>query len=87
MYNKTRNNGPKKSSNFSGRKPRNFNAGSHSKGRSFGNSQYEYVDADRLFEIRESMKKYGAINFIQTLQFRDIKKKYGLISFDSYNFN
>jgi len=57
-----------------------------SEGKSFGNNRYEYKDADRLTKIRESMKKYGVINFLQTIQFRDIKKKYGLINFNSYEF-
>jgi hypothetical protein len=57
-----------------------------SDGKSFGKSKYEYRDADTLEKIRNSMKEYEAINFMQVLQFRSIKKKYGLMSFDSYTF-
>lgn len=48
---------------------------------------YEYRDAKSLINIRETMKTYGTINFIQHLQFRKLKKKYGLVSFNnSYSF-
>jgi len=57
-----------------------------SDGKYFGKNKYEYKDANKLTKIRDSMKEYGVINLIQTIQFRNIKKKYGLISFDSYVF-
>lgn len=57
-----------------------------SEGKSFGRKRYEYKDADKLLGIRETMQEYGAINFIQTIQFRNLKKKYGLISYNSYEF-
>jgi hypothetical protein len=57
-----------------------------SEGKSFGDDRYEYKDAKILMKIRKDMKKYGSINFIQSMQFRALVKKYGLIRFDSYSF-
>ncbi|MEK6913931.1 MAG: hypothetical protein AABW47_04665 [Nanoarchaeota archaeon] len=57
-----------------------------SNGTSFGKDMYEYPDVRNLIKIRENMRKYGAINQIQSNQFKDLKKKYGLIDFDSYTF-
>jgi hypothetical protein len=57
-----------------------------SNGTSFGNNRYEYKDAKILIKIRDSMRQYGAINFVQSAQFNSIKKKYGLIDFNSYTF-
>lgn len=49
---------------------------------SFGeNNFYEYRDAKILDKIREKVKNYGTINYIQHLQFNNLKEKYGLASF------
>jgi hypothetical protein len=51
-----------------------------SEGISLGKDIYEYKDARTLISIRETIKKYGAINIIQHIQFQKLRKKYGLIS-------
>lgn len=47
---------------------------------------YEYKDAGRLIWIRNDMKKYNSINFLQHLIYQSIKKKYGLTDFYDYTF-
>lgn len=50
---------------------------------SFGNKYFpEYNDAKTLNKIRQDSRDYGAINYIQHLQFADLVKKYGLITFE-----
>ena len=57
-----------------------------SEGESFGKNQYEYKDAKTLMNIRETINKYGAVNFIQSMQFKKLTKKYGLLTFETYQF-
>jgi hypothetical protein len=57
-----------------------------SDGISLPNNLYEYKDAKKLINIRESMKKYGTINPVQYLQFKNLKRKYGLIYSNEYIF-
>jgi hypothetical protein len=58
-----------------------------SEGESLKENLQEFSDAKILIGIREDMKKYGEINFIQHFQFKQIKKEYGLPDFTSYTFN
>ncbi len=57
-----------------------------SDGISFGTNLYEYKDAKILIGVRESMKEYGTVNFLQHFQFRNLKQKYGLVDFSEYTF-
>lgn len=43
---------------------------------------YEYSDAKTLEKIRQDVRDYGVINYIQHLQFRNLVKKYGLQTFE-----
>lgn len=43
---------------------------------------YEYKDAKKLDSIREVSQEYGAINYIEHLQFAKLTKKYGLANFE-----
>ncbi|MDD5012223.1 MAG: hypothetical protein PHQ66_01075 [Candidatus Nanoarchaeia archaeon] len=50
---------------------------------SFGESNfYEYSDAKTLNKIRQTSREYGAINYIEHLQFRHLVEKYGLVTFE-----
>jgi hypothetical protein len=50
------------------------------------NNFYEFRDFKILDRIRERMRNYGTINFIQHLQFQEMERKYGLEKFIAYTF-
>ena len=52
-----------------------------SDGIALGKNLYEYFDAEKMIQIRESARDDGRINFIQYLQFKILKDKYGLVLF------
>lgn len=58
-----------------------------SSGISLGNNLVEYKDAKTFQVIRKAIQEYGAINFIQHLQYQAIKTRYGLPLFRIINFN
>lgn len=49
-----------------------------SNGISLGGMLYEYKDAEKMINIRETMQKYGRINMFQYYRFKKLTEKYGL---------